>query len=462
MEDLSKLLSGGGDERIFTNEEGLNKYFVNPAWYKNIIYRGSCTCSPLNPESKVALEALNLRTDAEKYEVLVEEQRKELKHLVNPKVKNKCEVFLASSGSDLNYFPLLFQCLLNPGKPVHNVITAYEELGTGSVTAASGKYFFELNQFGEQVEKGTDISPDLKVVPHLFKARSDNGEILDHGKAMAEKLLQLSSEPAVVGNLVIGSKSGIEDNITIIPRVREDVLWVIDICQVRVTPELINRILDLGAMIMVTGSKFYQAPPFCGALLVPTKIVEKLQKLDDYSPARNFKNIFSKHNFPESLTGLRSEFRNDPNYGLLMRWEAALNEMRQLSKCSVNEVVELTASWFKLVRQIMEDQSDVFELMPDVDLTNKTIISFRIKRKDGTYFDFDELTILFRQIVTRKHVLDGRERRLTLGQPVKYGNEAFMRLALGSYSVRKMMKNGINEQLERDIVNTIRSHSLQQ
>lgn len=459
MEELSELLTQGGDERIFTGENGLNKYFVNPAAYKNIIYRGSCTCSPLNTGSRKALEKLRGELTADNYDEKIESQRRDLKRLVNPNVSDKFEVFFASSGSDLNYFPLLFRSLLHPNKPIHNVITAFEELGTGSVTAASGKFFFAKNQFGEDVPKGEPIFDEIEVIPHLFSARNENGEILDHGKALIDKLNQLESEKSVIGNLVIGSKSGIEDNISIIPRVREDVLWVIDICQVRVTKKLINRILDLGAMIMITGSKFYQAPPFCGALLVPTKIVDRLQKLDSFDKATQFKRVFSKHNFPESLSGLRDMFRSEPNYGLLMRWEAALHEMRNLSTYSVKGVVDLTADWFKMVRGIMEEHDDVFELMPDVDLTNKTIISFRLKHENGDYYNFDELTGLFQKIVTKEHVLAGKKRKLTLGQPVKYGNKAFMRLALGSYSVRKMMDNGISEELERDIINIIKGYS---
>jgi len=142
-----------------------------------------------------------------------------------------------------------------------------------------------------------------------------------------------------------------------------------------------------------------------------------------------------------------------------MRWEAALHEMRNLSKYSVKGVVDLTAEWFTLVRGIMEDYDDVFELMPDVDLTNKTIISFRVKHENDGYYNFDELTNLYRDIVTKEHVLAGKKRKITLGQPVKYGNKAFMRLALGSYSVRKMMDSGINERLERDIIKLIKSSS---
>jgi len=459
MEELSELLTQGGDERIFTGESGLNKYFVNPAAYKNIIYRGSCTCSPLNEGSKDALESLKSDLTEANYEEKIEAQRKELKRLVNPNVSDKFEVFFASSGSDLNYFPLLFQSLLHPNQPIHNVITAFEELGTGSVTAASGKFFFAKNQFGEDVPKGDPIFDEIEVIPHLFSARNEKGEILDHGKALISKLNELDRENSVIGNLVIGSKSGIEDNVSIIPRVREDVLWVIDICQVRVTKKLINRILDLGATIMITGSKFYQAPPFCGALLVPNKIVSKLEALDNFEKAHQFKRVFSKHNFPERLSKLRDLFRSEPNNGLLMRWEAALHEMRNLSKYSVKGVVDLTAEWFTLVRGIMEDYDDVFELMPDVDLTNKTIISFRVKHENDGYYNFDELTNLYRDIVTKEHVLAGKKRKITLGQPVKYGNKAFMRLALGSYSVRKMMDSGINERLERDIIKLIKSSS---
>ena len=50
-ETLRKYLSTGCDERIYLNDEGLVRYWID-LMDTSIINRGSCTCSPLSEESK--------------------------------------------------------------------------------------------------------------------------------------------------------------------------------------------------------------------------------------------------------------------------------------------------------------------------------------------------------------------------------------------------------------------------
>ena len=56
------------------------------------------------------------------------------------------------------------------------------------------------------------------------------------------KIEEKSKGNQVIANLVIGSKSGIVDNISMIPRANEDCFWVIDVCQMRTTQKLINKL----------------------------------------------------------------------------------------------------------------------------------------------------------------------------------------------------------------------------
>ena len=45
-------------------------------------------------------------------------------------------------------------------------------------------------------------------------------------------------------------------------------------------------------------------------------------------------------------------------------------------------------------------------------------------------------------MVTEEHEGLGDHQKVFMGQPVTYGKSAFIRLALGSYSVRKQMEKG--------------------
>ncbi|SAY46840.1 hypothetical protein KRIGEM_03199 [Komagataeibacter rhaeticus] len=52
---------------------------------------------------------------------------------------------------------------------------------------------------------------------------------------------------------------------------------VVDACQARLDPLRVRAYLDMGWMVMVTGSKFCTGPPFCGALLLPAGVRRRLE-----------------------------------------------------------------------------------------------------------------------------------------------------------------------------------------
>ena len=45
------------------------------------------------------------------------------------------------SGSDAEYIPLLIAKLRNHGKQILNIVTCNEEVGSGTLDAAGGKFF---------------------------------------------------------------------------------------------------------------------------------------------------------------------------------------------------------------------------------------------------------------------------------------------------------------------------------
>lgn len=50
-------------------------------------------------------------------------------------------IFLTPSGSDAEYIPLLIAQLLNQDKNIVNIVTCNEEVGSGTLDAAGGKFF---------------------------------------------------------------------------------------------------------------------------------------------------------------------------------------------------------------------------------------------------------------------------------------------------------------------------------
>jgi hypothetical protein len=99
--------------------------------------------------------------------------------------------------------------------------------------------------------------------------------------------------------------------------------------------------------------------------------------------------------------------------------------------------------------------SDRFGMMPDMELTNDSIISFTVSA-GGRELDYDELKKLFDTLVLGEHPSLNGFKRVFLGQPVRYGERSFIRLALGSYSIRKLMEpNGFDPYNDLHVVDLI-------
>ena len=164
------------------------------------------------------VESMLKKLKKEDYDKLLNQQQKQLKKLIDVNSLNDFDIFYAPSGSDLCYFPIMFSRIINPDKKIFSVVTCPEELGTGSNTAIKGEYFFGINQFEENVSKNDIIHKDIIIDQQAFSARDDQGNILNHKSDILEIIDEKSSTNQVIANLVIGSKSGIADNISMIPR----------------------------------------------------------------------------------------------------------------------------------------------------------------------------------------------------------------------------------------------------
>ena len=414
--DIIDKITEGGDRRIeFLENLGTNKYFVNPKDFKGLLNRGSCTCSALNPET----EEMLLGLDTEDVDGMFTSIRSRLRELLNFPGEDRFDVFLAPSGSDLTYYPILFAQLLHPDKEILSLVSCPEELGSGTIKAACGQYFMDKNQFGDEVKEGALLFDDGKIATKSFPARSENGEIFDHRKQISEFIPRVKDK-ALIGYLVVGSKSGIENDVKVVSDNAKDVLWVVDLCQFRNRKIFINDLLDKGCTVMITGSKFYQSPPFCGALLVPKDISRKLERIEDidFEPYRN---LFCQNDIPLNLPVLRSKFEKLSNLGLALRWKCAIHEMTEFDVLPYELSGKLIRDWYNLTTGEIRSH-DNLELMPSQEETNDSIISFRAKYA-GSFLRPDEMKKLFELVVRQKHEGFKKFDRVFIGQPVLYGEK---------------------------------------
>jgi hypothetical protein len=90
-------------------------------------------------------------------------------------------------------------------------------------------------------------------------------------EAIARQAEQEGAYPIIHG--VFGGKTGLRD--TCMPPSRDggkSSMGVIDACQGRFSLAELHEWLAQGSIVLFTASKFYQAPPFCGAVFVPSRL----------------------------------------------------------------------------------------------------------------------------------------------------------------------------------------------
>ena len=154
-------------------------------------------------------------------------------------------VFLSPSGSDAEYFALLIVKLINPGKKVVNIVTCNEEVGSGTLAAAGGRFFSPLEPFGgyhNHIEGGPKMDDPVHeladgVETVAINAREPSGDVVNPHSKIEETLKKCKEDGSVpIVHSVYGSKTGIchEYTDTYRDQIKEmNGLQVIDACQGR-------------------------------------------------------------------------------------------------------------------------------------------------------------------------------------------------------------------------------------
>ena len=458
--ELEEFLSKGADERIFIDKTGLTKYGL-PLYSSDLIIRGSCTCNPASTSALKLMEKFRENSDSDKYWLQKQEETtQKLKKLINQEGEDEFEIFYAPSGTDLIYLPILMAKLIRPKATIHNIFSCIEELGSGTKFASECKFYSNTNQFGDSVPKAARLEPDTNIKSIFLNARTPEGKIKDPESAIKEFVKENPDSLKLI-NLVYGSKSGIEDNLSLIDRIKgPNIFYTIDLCQFRHSKEILNMLIKKNAILFITGSKFYQSPPFSGALLLPKQIYKRLEDLTDYSSIKDYGQIFSRYDFPKPLRN-DIPLPDEVNKSRIFRWACALSEIEKFNKLSVAEVRNKISGWRKAVVSTMAEYGEYFELMPQQDLSNKTILSFRVIGEKG-YLNHEELRSLYFKIVKSDYSADYSFSKISIGQPVAYGDKSFLRLAIGSKNIREFVLNEekefvIDKQIIKIIVNQLKS-----
>lgn len=471
----SELMAMGGDSRItLKDESSLNTYGHAPFPKFSVSY-SSCTSNTISTSAYAYVESyLNVLQHQHRESltsaVFIEEFEKIRKKVaIYYELHPDVEMVFGSSGTDIELIQLALS--LEYQKPVHNIVLASNEVGSGIEQASKGRYFSDSTPKGTRCKPGESIAGFHAgmISTANIEIRHKDGSVRDEGAIYADFCAEteqaIDQGKRVIIHTIHRTKTGlitpeIEQIKQLVKSYGDHVDVVVDCCQGRVSIRRVNDYLNLGASVLLTGSKFYSGPPFSGLLLLPRGQYEHPLDVIKYPGLKDF---FSVAELPLSW---QKDFTNDTNehnnLGLLLRWKAAVYEMNKVFLVP-NKRIEFVINSFTCAAREMivesgfcEEISASSQTEEDADPGNtispfelNSIITLSIRKLDGSFLNLDDAKLIHKALYTDlRKCLDTKAKLASaivqLGQPVKVFRNvdnawsATLRLALSSNMIGEL------------------------
>jgi len=338
---LDHLLVAGGDARLALDPASrMNAYFCRPLPCPDTLEFASSTATSISPRGYEAagqargalMQAAIIDGFADAFDARIEAMRGELRSALG--LAPDIDVIFSASGTDAQLQALYLGRALLGTSPTTLVVAA-DQTGSGTVFTARGQHFGERTANDNKVTKGTPLDGLAGPVDCIaLPLRDETGEIRSEAGTDA-LVVQAVDRLASGGRPVLlqamdCSKLGWRAPSTallqdIAARWPRQVQIVIDACQMRLSRRRIAWYLDCGFMVLVTGSKYFTGPPFCGALLVPPALARRVAACDlDLAGLCAYN---SSSDWPRGWGAARAQLPARPNIGQWLRWETALDEL---------------------------------------------------------------------------------------------------------------------------------------
>lgn len=407
-------LAAGGDARIgLHSETGLNRYFSAP-YPRDVRAYSSSTISDISEDAFGHL--LSLRGNRASYRDQLAGLGDRIKTAFG--VDNATEIVFAPSGTDLEYVALA--SVQGRGRAgVHNILLGADEIGSGCVHSARGRFFAQETALDQPVSLGADIPGfddisliDIPVRCHAGTARS-GAVVADAMAREIERAISLGKHSLV--HAVHGSKTGLvlpdlAEMDALMARFGDDMTFVIDACQARITSRAIGDYLARGAIVLMTGSKFVGAPPFNGWALVPQSIMAQAASLP-----HGLMQVCRHSEWPANWPGV-SVLPESENPSLALRLEAAVFEIERFQALPDTQVTAIITAFEKAVSEHLIEPLGARAVVPAgaglpgaLPIEMRTMITIDVSMRDGLV-TFHEARAAHASLA-----LDG----IRLGQPVK-------------------------------------------
>ena len=462
LPSVEQLLVEGGDGRIALNPESdANKYGCPPRPDAGLIAFGSSTASVISGPAFVAAERLRhtlmqcaaVEPQAVTYARELRRIRDELLHLCGVSDLVGLEAVFGASGTDLH---LIAGRLMAGTKSLPGLAIMVDAVETGSCVPAAlaGRHFSHRAALGDEVVEGATVAGGAALEVASVALRYDDGTPRAKDAIDAEVTSLVEAAVAqgrrVLLSLVDVSKTGMiapsaACALELRRRWPDAVEVLVDACQFRIAPPTLRAYLQQGFMVALTGSKFVTGPTFCGVLLFPAALARRFRgrllprALGGYSVRADWPQHWAAAGSLSSVA----------NFGLLLRWEAALEELRAFRAVAEAEVSGFLRSFARLIHQrLLRDPA--FEpvtvpslerqLLETVECWDQvqTIFPFVLYRPAGREaprpLSRDETQRVYRlmqrdlsacpEVMTGPSAGDEAAMRYQLGQPVACGHRA--------------------------------------
>jgi hypothetical protein len=371
-----QLLLEGGDARIALEPRSkTNKYGCSPVPTPTIAAFGSSTASSISELGFAAANRLRDRlaicVDEEPHDLIYTRElnriRQELLHLCSLADLPGLATVLAASGTDLHL--IAAQLAAGPkSTPTLIVMMEAAETGNGVPAALSGLHFSPRSALGHCAIEGTPVAEGSGIQLATVAVRLTDGSLrpIAEVDTEVESLVMRATHGGqrVLLVLVDISKTGL-----LVPspscvselrqRMPETLDVMVDACQFRIAPPTLRSYLQHGFMVALTGSKFLTGPAFSGALLIPSPMTSRFRKcrlphaLSAYSTRAEWPAIWEA----------ASQLDDGENFGLLLRWEAALADLRAFYSLPEKQVADFMQVFADAMHYRLKNDP-VFELLP--------------------------------------------------------------------------------------------------
>lgn len=330
-----ELLVAGGDQRIALDETSrVNQYGCGPLPQDGIAAFGSSTASTISTAAYSAADRLRTRLlktvandgPAVVYAREAQRIRSELLDLCGLSGRDRPHAIMGASGTDLHLVAAQLAGHADPS-PLLAIMVEASETGSGVAATLAGRHFDTQAMPGAYASGGAPI--DLATV-----AVRDAAGMPLPSAAVDGEVERLVRQAGLTGRRVLlvvadTTKTGlIAPSIGCAARLRRQhgaqVDILVDACQFRITASTLRAYLRHGFMVVLTGSKFITGPAFSGALLIPAAVARRWRQARPAAPIHACSRRAAWPAGWPQANGLDAS----PNFGLLLRWEAALAELR--------------------------------------------------------------------------------------------------------------------------------------